>query len=186
MEKQILKDILLVQDKQQKLKEKYVFRDLFTKINEFTNTQFILIITGIRRCGKSTLLKQFRNKNTYYVNFDDERFINFSTSDFQMLYETLIELFGEKEIFLFDEIQNIRGWERFVRRLHNENKKILITGSNATMLSKELGTHLTGRYISFELFPFSFSEFSNYKNYKIENLSNLTSIEISNIKKLFN
>src|SRR3989344_3678262 len=67
--------------------------------------------------------------------------------DFQHLYEIFIELFGEKNIFYFDEIQNIIEWERFIRRLHDNRKKIIISGSNASMLSKELGTHLTGRYL---------------------------------------
>ncbi|MBN2543095.1 AAA family ATPase [bacterium] len=68
--------------------------------------------------------------------------MDFTVGDFQMLYEVLVELFGEKDTFCFDEIQNIQGWERFVRRLHDQKKKIYITGSNSTMLSKELGSHL--------------------------------------------
>lgn len=126
----------------------------------------IVVISGIRRCGKSTLLHEIREANAeknYYFNFDDERLVNFQVDDFQLLYEVFIELFGKQNTFYFDEIQNISGWERFVRRLHDYNNKVFITGSNASMLSRELGTHLTGRYQRQELFPFSFSEFLKYK-----------------------
>ena len=122
----------------------------------------IIVISGVRRCGKSTLLHQIRaahDEHDYYLNFDDERLVSFKVSDFQLLYETFIELFGVQKTFYFDEIQNVTGWERFVRRLHDHGNKVFITGSNATMLSRELGTHLTGRYSKIELYPFSFSEF---------------------------
>jgi len=122
----------------------------------------VAVISGVRRCGKSTLLHEIRSKNTekdYYFNFDDERLVNFSVDDFQLLYEVFIELFGKQSTFYFDEIQNVSGWERFVRRLHDYKNKVYITGSNASMLSRELGTHLTGRYYQQELFPFSFKEF---------------------------
>jgi len=122
----------------------------------------VAVISGVRRCGKSTLLHEIRSKNTekdYYFNFDDERLVNFKLDDFQLLYEVFIELFGKQSTFYFDEIQNVSGWERFVRRLHDYKNKVYITGSNASMLSRELGTHLTGRYYQQELFPFSFKEF---------------------------
>ena len=127
----------------------------------------IVIITGIRRCGKSTLLQQIRatqTENDYYINFDDERLVSFKVDDFQMLSEVFYELFGEQKTFYFDEIQNVVQWERFVRRLHDTGNKIYITGSNARMLSRELGTHLTGRYLPYELYPFSFKEFILCKN----------------------
>ena len=128
----------------------------------YSNSAEIVIITGIRRCGKSTLLQQIRatqTENDYYINFDDERLVSFKVEDFQMLLEVFYELFGEQKTFYFDEIQNVGQWEHFVRRLHDTGNKVYITGSNARMLSRELGTHLTGRYISRELFPFSFKEF---------------------------
>lgn len=184
MEREVLMDMLLLQNKVKK--EDSIPRTLLKKIEEYKDTPFIMIITGVRRCGKSTLLSQIRKEDCYYVNFDDERFINFTVNDFQMLYELLIELFGEKNTFLFDEIQNINGWERFIRRLHNEKKKIYVTGSNASMLSKELGTHLTGRNIPLQLFPFSFKEYLNLKKYELKNLNTLTSIEKSKIKRHFN
>jgi predicted AAA+ superfamily ATPase len=133
----------------------------------FTVSPEIAIITGIRRCGKSTLLQQIRAsqiEKDYYINFDDDRLVSFKVDDFQMLQEVFYELFGEQKIFYFDEIQNVEQWERFVRRLHDTGNKIYLTGSNARMLSRELGTHLTGRYLSCELFPFSFKEFILLKN----------------------
>jgi predicted AAA+ superfamily ATPase len=128
----------------------------------------IVVISGVRRCGKSTLLHEIRSKNTendYYFNFDDERLINFKLDSFQLLYEVYLEHFGKQSIFYFDEIQNVNGWERFVRRLYDYKNKVYITGSNASMLSRELGTHLTGRYYQLELFPFSFPEFLKYTGY---------------------
>ena len=129
---------------------------------EWLATMEILIVTGIRRCGKSVMLQQMRDKlpeRDFFFNFDDERLVNFTVSDFHTLQECFFELFGEQHIYYFDEIQNVEGWEAFVRRLYNEGNKVIVTGSNARMLSRELGTHLTGRYITVEIFPFSFREF---------------------------
>jgi uncharacterized protein len=188
MEQEKIKQLLLEQNQITKNTET-IPRELSHQINKFKETPFIIIISGIRRSGKSTLLSQIRaNKSTesYYVNFDDERFVQFTVDDFQSLYESFIELFGSKNTFFFDEIQNIKGWERFIRRLHNERKKIYITGSNASMLSKELGTHLTGRHISFSLYPFSFKEFLQFKQHPYPNLQRLTTEQKSLLKKMFN
>ncbi len=119
------------------------------------------IITGIRRCGKSTLLRQLIDSSPgfNYLNFEDVRLFQFAAGDFPKLEE----VFGENDaLYFFDEIQNIEGWERFVRTLLNQGRKVIITGSNASMLSKELGTKLTGRHIATELFPFSFNEFCSF------------------------
>ena len=164
IEKNILKKIIL---EQQKLfKGTFVERDQLIKLNEKSSSDFIIIITGIRRCGKSVLLTQFKKnqkENNYYLNFDDDRLHTFNFDDFEKLYEVFIDLFGIQSTFYFDEIQNIAGWEIFVRRLNDYNNKIYITGSNANLLSKELGTHLTGRYLTIELFPASFKEFIRFK-----------------------
>jgi predicted AAA+ superfamily ATPase len=167
MDKNLLKAIIADQEyyfEQAKDSLKREFAD------NFRNSSEIVIITGIRRCGKSTLLQQIRtvqNEKDYYINFDDERLVSFKVNDFQMLLEVFYELFGEQKTFYFDEIQNVGQWERFIRRLHDTGNKIYITGSNARMLSRELGTHLTGRYVSCELFPFSFKEFVALKNPKL-------------------
>lgn len=130
-------------------------------IRQFLDDPNVLIITGIRRSGKSTimrLLQQEQTESDYFFNFDDERLIQFTVDDFQTLLEVFVELFGIQTTFYFDEIQNIEGWERFIRRLYEQGNKIFITGSNAKLLSRELGTHLTGRNIQLEVFPLSFKE----------------------------
>ena len=121
---------------------------------------FAIIITGIRRSGKSTLLHQLLKKlpNFYYLNFEDTRLLSFEAGDFAKLDQVFHEEFGSSEFYLLDEIQNIKGWEIFVRSRLDKHKKIFITGSNASLLSRELGTRLTGRHIDIEIFPFSFPE----------------------------
>ncbi len=160
MDRTLLKKI--VADQQEyKLPKTFFKRTQTAVIQEFLGDPNILIISGIRRCGKSTIqrvLQQEFLKSDYYFNFDDDRLIHFTVEDFQMLLEVFIEIFGKQSTFYFDEIQNIEGWELFIRRLYEKGNKILITGSNAKLLSKELGTHLTGRYIQFEIYPLSFRE----------------------------
>lgn len=139
-----------------------ISRELPIPIEQLIQTTNIVILTGVRRCGKSTLLQMLRTQHkqhNYYLNFDDERLIHFTVDDFQLLMELFTELFDAQKICFFDEIQNISGWERFVRRLHDQGYKLFITGSNAHMLSQELGTHLTGRHLQLSLYPFSFSEY---------------------------
>ena len=122
-----------------------------------------LIITGIRRCGKSTLLFQLFASgypDAFYLNFSDNRLYGFENADFTRLDEIIKES-GSKVLF-FDEIQEIEGWDRYVRQKLDENFRLAITGSNASLLGRELGTKLTGRHISRELFPFSFSEYLKY------------------------
>ncbi len=153
MERNLLKEVIF---DQRSLKWNSENLSRADKIKTGTGNR-IEVISGIRRCGKSTLLNEIRHFNKekdFYFNFDDDRLINFQVADFQLLYELLIELFGVQNTFYFDEIQNIEGWELFVRRLHDYDKKVYITGSNASMLSRELGTRLTGRYISHEIFRY--------------------------------
>lgn len=162
MNKTALKEIVLAQQKA-RYDTNLIDRDIFARIESYVKNPFVIVISGIRRAGKSTLLHQIKQKYSgYYLNFDDERLVNFKLEDFQVLNELFIELFGKMDIFYFDEIQNIKGWERFVRRLHDERKKVFVTGSNASMMSKELGTHLTGRYLEINLYPFSFIEFLRF------------------------
>lgn len=125
---------------------------------------FATIISGIRRCGKSTLLLQLLRRDyqdAIYLNFDDIRLSNFETSDFTRLHREIEK--RETKVLFFDEIQIIEGWEKYINQLLREGYKVFITGSNASMLSVELGTHLTGRHLSMELFPFSYSEFIRFK-----------------------
>jgi uncharacterized protein len=126
------------------------------------NVKFATVIMGIRRSGKSTLLNQLMNSKFYYLNFEDPRLVDFKTKDFERLNEVFISTLGKTDYYFFDEIQNVEKWEIFVRWLLEKNKKVVITGSNASLLSKELGTRLTGRHIDYELFPFSYNEFLKY------------------------
>ena len=130
-------------------------------LDDFTiPVKHTIILTGIRRCGKSTLLYQLMAKKypeAFYLNFDDNRFYGFDNSDLLRLDEVINE--SASRILFFDEIQEIEGWERYVRQKLDENFNVVITGSNASLLSRELGTKLTGRHLNIELFPFSYSEF---------------------------
>ena len=159
MDRDILKQIIMDQ-LQYRHPKNFYRRTVIETIQRFENDPSIIILSGIRRSGKSTIQRilQLGNDSGYYFNFDDERLVKFQVSDFQILLEVLIELFGDRPHFYFDEIKNIEGWERFIRRLYEQGKKIYITGSNAKLLSKELGTHLTGRHIQLEMFQLSFFE----------------------------
>lgn len=183
MDRELIRDVLLYQDRQ--TAEDIVERSMMERLKDLLETIFVIILSGIRRCGKSTLLKALKGDNSFYVNFDDERFIGFTWKDLAPLHDLLIELFGDRKIFLLDEIQNIEGWERFVRRLHDQGYKAIVTGSNATMLSRELGTHLTGRYLALELFPFSFREYLTFKEVEMSSFDMMTSKDRSLIKKAF-
>ena len=124
-----------------------------------------LVISGVRRCGKSTvllqMLKRMDNEVVLFLNFDTPQLYGFSLLDFSRL-DNIIDNQGPTILF-FDELQLVEGWEMYVRQKLDEGFKVVITGSNASMLSKELGTRLTGRHISQELFPFSYREFLNFR-----------------------
>jgi len=136
-------------------------RELLSKIPDIQS--HALVIKGVRRCGKSTLLRQFvkkLNKPFFYLNFEDLRLASFNHSDFSLI-DTVISDSGAKFIF-FDEIQSADRWELYIRQKLDEGFQLAITGSNASLLSKEFGTSLTGRHISKELFPFSYMEFCSF------------------------
>ena len=122
-----------------------------------------LIVSGIRRCGKSTLLYQLLREpytNAVYLNFDDTRLYDFEITDFVKL-DQLIKDSGST-ILMFDEIQLIKGWERYIRQKLDEGFQVFVTGSNGSLLSPELGSSLTGRHITKELFPFSYNEYCRF------------------------
>ena len=164
--------------------------DDLPRIGPMPSDKEVVVISGIRRCGKSTCLHELRDiykdEPDYYMNFDDERLLKFTVEDFQTLHEVFIEIYGNQEVFYFDEIQNIEGWERFVRRLYDHGYKVFISGSNASMLSRELGTHLTGRYYQIELFPFSFMEFLKLSGNDFSNSTLLSTQQKGRLKALFN
>lgn len=127
-------------------------------------TKKIVIISGVRRCGKSTLIQQklIKTGKALYLNFEDPRLINFTLDDFPRL-ENIAEETG-KTLLLLDEVQNIDKWELYARMANEKGIPLYITGSNAGMLSCELGTRLTGRYKQIELFPFNYNEFLTFFN----------------------
>ncbi|MBN2730086.1 MAG: ATP-binding protein [Bacteroidales bacterium] len=119
-----------------------------------------LIISGIRRCGKSTLMYQLMKKTGskgFFLNFDTPKLYGFDIQDFALLDEIISD--AKTKILFFDEIQVVKGWELYIRQKLDEGFRVFVSGSNASLLSKELGTKLTGRHITKELFPFSFEEF---------------------------
>jgi len=185
---QDLRKIVIKQKEELEKVDETVKRDISDEILSWFKDNRVIILTGIRRCGKSTILKQLmKNRENYcYVNFEDERFLDFKAQDFEMLNEILMEIYGNSKIYFFDEVQNIEKFETFVRRLQDEGKKIIITGSNASLLSKEFGTRLTGRYKPFEIFPFSFLEYLRFKNIEVEKEWSYKTSKRVEIKKFFN
>lgn len=188
MSQDLLKRIILDQHEDQNWPSMYIHRIAEQKLKVLSENQEIIVLTGVRRCGKSVLLEHVRRthengKNDYYFNFEDERLVNFGTEDFEILHQTLISLYGVQNTFYFDEIQNIPAWELFVRRMYNKGCKIYITGSNANLFSEELGTRLTGRYISIAIYPVSFAEFS-YPHFPAEH-KDFSSTDIGQLKGLF-
>jgi len=149
-----------------------------------------VIVSGLRRVGKSTLLVQMAhrlgNDQFFYINFEDDRFLGFQAEDANDLYQMLVETFGERKIFIMDEVQNIPGWEHFVRRFMEMGFKFYIAGSNASLLSRELGTRLTGRYVPIELFPFSFRETLKFRGDDIPNFQRMTTVEQARINSALN
>jgi predicted AAA+ superfamily ATPase len=122
-----------------------------------------LIISGIRRCGKSTLLHQFVKQEGhlfFYFNFDDLRLLGFHTADYTLLDSVIVE--STARLLFFDEVQEAPHWELYIRQKLDEGFRVLITGSNASLLSRELGTMLTGRQLTRELFPFSYREYCGF------------------------
>lgn len=144
------------------LKKQWIERDRKIPLG----TKKIVIISGVRRCGKSTLIQQklIKTGSALYLNFEDPRLINFTLDDFPRL-ENIAEEAG-RSLLLLDEVQNIDKWELYARMANEKGIPLYITGSNASMLSRELGTRLTGRYKQIELFPFSYNEFLSF--FKLE------------------
>ena len=167
-----------------------VEREKLAEVKQAAPPPHAVIISGLRRVGKSTLMAQIAHQlgrdAFYYVNFEDDRFLGFRAEDADSLYQMLVEIFGNRKIFMIDEIQNISGWEHFVRRFMDLGIKFYITGSNVSLLSRELGTRLTGRYVPIELFPFSFREFLQFRGEPVPDLQRLTSVDRAQLKGSMN
>lgn len=141
------------------------------------------VFVGIRRAGKSYLMYQRMHElvqkgsdwnEILYVNFEDERLSEMTSDDFNLILEIHYELFNTKPILFLDEIQNISGWEKFVRRMADSKYRIYVTGSNAKMLSTDVATTLGGRFLIKNIFPYSFSEFLQANSFQIENIETLS------------
>lgn len=141
-----------------------IIRDIF--IEKQMNYAF----TGLRRAGKSYFLYQIiqtlYNANNYedilLVNFEDERLLEVTHKDLNLILEAYYELYDKKPIIFLDEIQNIQEWQKFVRRLADDGYRVYITGSNAEMLSHEIASILGGRFINREILPLSFKEYLTF------------------------
>lgn len=153
----------IISQQQQLLLQHTYPRQVLNKMKILPN--FALVVSGIRRSGKSTLLTQLIEKQTensyLFLNFDTPQLFNFEFTDFALLDEIIAENPMCRTLY-FDEIQVIEGWEVYVRGKLDQGYQVVVTGSNASLLSRELGTKLTGRHISKELFPFSFIEFCEF------------------------
>ena len=129
------------------------------------NSNLAQVVIGVRRSGKSTLCFNVLHNsgvNYAYINFDDERLANITSDDLNDVLEILYKINKDFTHLFLDEAQNVDGWHLFVNRLLRQGMRIIITGSNAKLLSSELATHLTGRFNAIELYPFSFEEYCNY------------------------
>lgn len=155
-----LLDQIIKEQNQNFLQKQLIAREMTIPVQ----TNQILVVSGVRRCGKSILIRKSfpSDAQGLYLNFEDPRLVDFEAADFAKL-EQLRDQLGKTSILL-DEVQSVAGWEIFARSLHEKGQKLYITGSNACMLSRELGTRLTGRYKQIELFPFSYTEFLLFKN----------------------
>ena len=125
------------------------------------------VIIGVRRCGKSTLCTQalqHSEKIFAYVDFDDERLAGLQTNQLNDILEVLYKIYGDFQYIFLDEIQNVEGWPLFVNRLLRTKMHVVLTGSNANLLSNDLATHLTGRSCEIPLYPFSFEEYCHIKD----------------------
>jgi predicted AAA+ superfamily ATPase len=177
MKIEMIKQILVDQKEAFNLNRSLIERDL--DLTSYINTKQVVVISGVRRCGKSSLLYLMKSKlhldeSEYcYVNFDDERLVN-DTSILDEIYKIHVEVYQKEPVFFFDEIQNVPKWEKFVNRMYEKGLKIIVTGSNASLLSSEIASSLTGRNKTITLFPFSFNEYLKFRNKKYQ-LESLTS-----------
>ena len=166
MDRQIIETVVLEQ--KQEFKDKLASLTCTRREEELVDLESTLaqVVIGVRRSGKSTLcFNVLRSSEVLcaYINFDDERLDGMKGQDLNLLLESLYKHYGNFEHIFIDEIQNIPEWFLFVNRLLRQGMHVLITGSNARLLSGELATHLTGRYLQTELYPFSFLEYCSYR-----------------------
>ena len=164
---QEIKEIITLQKREieTKLKEKYIERNQDLKLDN----DLIKVIVGPRRAGKSFFAIHFLNKKGKfgYVNFDDEKLTE--VDNYDEIITAMNSIYDNPKFVLFDEIQNLPKWELFANRLQRQGYMLIITGSNSNLLSKELATHLTGRHLLTNIFPFSFKEYLKFEGKELTN-----------------
>lgn len=186
MDRDQVKKTLLDQQLEKTSARSLVIRSGLSEAKKSLERPLVLVVTGVRRCGKSTFCHQLLDGETYgYINFDDERLITLRVAQLQMVLEVILEIVPDSRTLLLDEIQNIKGWELFVNRILRAGYRVIVTGSNSKLLSSELATHLTGRHRTFELYPFSFSEYLRAKTFEYD-LSSLTTQKSADMSRYFN
>lgn len=154
-------------ERDQALSGTYVPREGLAGARQSMENDLVKVILGPRRAGKSVFsIQLLQGIDFAYLNFDDERLLR--VADYDDFIKAIRQVYGKTRYLLFDEIQNLRDWELFVNRLQRQGFNIVITGSNAHLLSREFSTHLTGRFLQFQILPFSFKEFLQTKNFLID------------------
>lgn len=154
----------------------YLMRKSNTDVKTLFDNPMIKLITGPRRVGKSTYaLLMLQGKSFAYLNFDDNLLL--SAWDEELVMRTLDEVYPNYEFLLLDEVQNLKDWDVWVSKLYRRGKNLVITGSNAKMLSGEMATVLTGRYLQVEMLPFSLTETIEWKGANINSISNAKQAE---------
>lgn len=165
-----LKDVVSSQklQKEELLALTYIDRTKEPFARKWLDSSLIKVVLGPRRAGKSVFsLMLLKGRPFMYFNFDDEILSSIGGISTDELMKELHAAYGQIKTILFDEIQNLPNWELFVNRLHRAGYNLVLTGSNAHLLSKELATHLTGRHMPIEILPFDFNEFLRAKKFKI-------------------
>ncbi len=164
-----MKDIVLGHkaERDALLEQDFIPRQGITEARKALDKDLIKVIIGPRRAGKSVFaLQLLQGLHFAYLNFDDERLVNIA--DYDDLLKAIIQVYGDTRCFLFDEIQNLQRWELLVNRLQRRGYNLILTGSNSKLLSAELASHLTGRYLQFQILPFSFTEFLKAKDFVLD------------------
>ena len=186
MDKNVIKHIILWQQDfvgKVRLQDRKIFFD--------ENANYVLV--GMRRAGKSYMLYQHIREliakghskdEILFVNFEDERIADITKEELHLIIECYRELFDHEPIIFLDEIQNVEGWEHFARRLADEKYRVFITGSNAHMLSREISSTLGGRYLTKEIFPFSFGEYLEFHGIQLSQHWSLSPVR-TDVVRLF-
>lgn len=166
---QIMLKTVILQQKEERdmlLKRDYQKRVPVQENEDYLASGLIKLITGPRRAGKSVFaLQMLSAQNFAYLNFDDDLLLN--NFDENLLWQRLLEVYPDFNYLLLDEIQNLPGWDVWAGKLYRRGVNLVITGSNANLLSNEMASVLTGRYLQISILPFSFREVADYKNVKV-------------------